>query len=237
MEIIKRDNVADAIYDALYQKIASGQWAEGDKIPNEFVLCEELGVSRVSVRSAIQRFVALGMLEVKRGDGTYVKNFSLQEYLQQAVPFIIRSEDRQDMIEFREALESKAVRMAVELHNEEEIEELIRLFHVSNDAFKRCDLAAYVALDMDFHRYLCAMSHNKILVTMWDAFVRPLSETVRYTASNVITSGVDVEDHHLLIALAIRERNVEKALHNLHIVLEGVLAPRMEGGLRPFPAE
>ncbi len=67
MEIIKRDNVADAIYDALYQKIASGQWAEGDKIPNEFVLCEELGVSRVSVRSAIQRFVALGMLEVKRG--------------------------------------------------------------------------------------------------------------------------------------------------------------------------
>ncbi len=226
MEIIKRDNVADAIYDTLYQKIASGEWPEGSKIPNEYVLCEELGVSRISVRSAVQRFVALGMLEVKRGDGTYVKNFSLQEYLQQAVPFIIRSEDRRDMTEFREALESKAVRMAVELHNEDEIEELIRLFHISNDAFKRRDLDSYVALDMDFHRYLCTMSHNKILVTMWDAFVRPLTETVRYTASNIITSGVDVEDNHLLIALAIRERNVEKALENLHIVLDGILSPR-----------
>lgn len=229
MESIKRDCVADAVYDVLYQKIASGEWPEESKIPNEFVLCEQLGVSRISVRSAIQRLVALGMLEVKRGDGTYVKHFSLQEYLQQAVPFIIKSEGRQDMIEFREALESKAVRIAIELHNEDEIDELIRLFRVSNDAFKRRDLDAYVALDMDFHRYLCTMSHNKILITMWDAFVRPLSETVRFTASNIIASGVDVEDNHLLIALAIRERNVERALENLHIVLDGVLSPRSGG--------
>lgn len=94
MDAIKSDSIADLTYSALYQKIASGEWAEGAKIPNEFVLCEELGVSRITVRSAIQRLVALGMLKVQRGDGTYVKRFSLQEYLQQAVPFIIQSENR-----------------------------------------------------------------------------------------------------------------------------------------------
>lgn len=221
--IKKSDSVTDAVYDALYQKIATEEWIVGTKIPNEFVLCEELGVSRISIRSAIQRLITLGMLEVKRGDGTYVKHFSLQEYLQQAVPFIIRSEDRSDMIEFREALESKAVRMAVDLHKDEEIEELIRLFHLSNNAFNRRDLASYVTLDMNFHRHLCTMSHNKILVTMWDAFVKPLSETVRDNALSIFTSGSEVEDNHLLIALAIRDRNVEEALKNLHIVLKGPL--------------
>lgn len=53
MDAIKSDSIADLTYSALYQKIASGEWAEGAKIPNEFVLCEELGVSRITVRSAI----------------------------------------------------------------------------------------------------------------------------------------------------------------------------------------
>lgn len=229
MDAIKSDSIADLTYSALYQKIASGEWAEGAKIPNEFVLCEELGVSRITVRSAIQRLVALGMLKVQRGDGTYVKRFSLQEYLQQAVPFIIQSENRQDIIEFREALESKAVRKAVELHNDKEIDELIHLFHVSNDAFHRRDLPSYVAFDMAFHRHLCAMSHNKILLTMWDAFVKPLSDTVRENVSGVLASEIDVEDNHLLIANAIRAEDVEEALKNLHIVLEGTAIARTAG--------
>ena len=230
MDAIKSDSIADLVYSALYQKIAGGEWPEGTKIPNEFVLCDELGVSRISVRSAIQRLVALGMLKVQRGDGTYVKKFSLQEYLQQAVPFIIQSEDHQDIIEFREALESKAVRKAIELHNDSEIDELIHLFHVSNDAFHRRDLPAYVAFDMAFHRHLCTMSHNKILVTMWDAFVKPLSDTVRQNVSGVMASDLEVEDNHLLIALAIREGNVEEALKNLHIVLDGTVIARAQDG-------
>ena len=109
----KAESVSEHVYGLLYEKILSGEWPVDSKIPNEFDLCDAFGASRISVRSAIQRLISMGMLEVKRGDGTYVKSFSLQNYLQQAVPFIVQSAERQEVAQFREALEAQACRLAI----------------------------------------------------------------------------------------------------------------------------
>ena len=74
----KAESVSEHVYGLLYEKILSGEWPVDSKIPNEFDLCDAFGASRISVRSAIQRLISMGMLEVKRGDGTYVKSFSLR---------------------------------------------------------------------------------------------------------------------------------------------------------------
>lgn len=140
----KAESVSEHVYGLLYEKILSGEWPVDSKIPNEFDLCDAFGASRISVRSAIQRLISMGMLEVKRGDGTYVKSFSLQNYLQQAVPFIVQSAERQEVAQFREALEAQACRLAIEIHNDAEIDELERLFHRSNEAFLAHDVAEYV---------------------------------------------------------------------------------------------
>ena len=218
----KAEGVSEHVYGLLYEKILSGEWPVDSKIPNEFDLCDAFGASRISVRSAIQRLISMGMLEVKRGDGTYVKSFSLQNYLQQAVPFIVQSAERQEVAQFREALEAQACRLAIEIHNDAEIDELERLFHRSNEAFLAHDVAEYVVRDMDYHRHLCKMSHNHILVTMWDAFVKPMSLSIKENVSPLLQFDAYVDDHHLHIAQAIRAGNIGEALRLLHIVLYGL---------------
>lgn len=219
----QRTAVATLAYNELYQKIASGEWKEGEKIPNEFDLCSSLGISRVSLRSAIQKLVALGMLEVRRGDGTYVKAFSLQDYLQQAVPFIIKSENYEELIQFREALESTAVRLIIEHYDLTEIAQLEDLFYKSNDAFLKHDVDRYVENDLMFHRHLCAISHNRILLIMWDAFVKPLSETIRANVTSVYRAESPVDDHHFLVIRAIQNKDEATALKHLHIILNGII--------------
>lgn len=218
---IKQEKVSDIVYEMMYDRILSGAWASGDKIPNEFELCDTFGASRISVRNAIQRLVSIGMLEVKRGDGTYVKTFSLQNYLQQAVPFMVKSEDRKEIAQFREALEAQSCRLAIEIHNDEEIDELERLFYISNEAFHAQDVAAYVTCDLNYHRHLCIMSHNKIIVTLWDAFVKPLSISIQKNVSPLLEMGTYVDDHHLYLAQAIRAKDIGQALTHLHCVLYG----------------
>ena len=124
--------------------------------------------------------------------------------------------------QFREALEAQACRLAIEIHNDAEIDELERLFHRSNEAFLAHDVAEYVVRDMDYHRHLCKMSHNHILVTMWDAFVKPMSLSIKENVSPLLQFDAYVDDHHLHIAQAIRAGNIGEALRLLHIVLYGL---------------
>ena len=72
MEPILRQRVEDIVYEKLLTNIRENVWKSGEKIPSENDLCTLLGVSRVSVRSAIQRLKALGLLEVKHGKGSFV---------------------------------------------------------------------------------------------------------------------------------------------------------------------
>lgn len=61
------------VTDWLRDRIISGQWPRDERIPSEFELMEQLQVSRGTLREAIKALSHVGMLEVLRGDGTYVR--------------------------------------------------------------------------------------------------------------------------------------------------------------------
>ena len=63
------DKTADRIYDMIKEKDA---FAPGDKLPNEIELSKILGVSRTTLREAVKILVTAGILEIKRGKGTFV---------------------------------------------------------------------------------------------------------------------------------------------------------------------
>ena len=70
---IVRDGVSDQVYSQLKENVAQGVWQPGEKIPSENQLVSLFGVSRASIRMAIQKMITLGLLESKVGDGTYVR--------------------------------------------------------------------------------------------------------------------------------------------------------------------
>ncbi len=70
----KQLTVTEQAAEYIKQHILSGQWPVGSKIPSENELCSEIGASRTSVRSALQRFIVLGVLESQHGRGTFVRS-------------------------------------------------------------------------------------------------------------------------------------------------------------------
>lgn len=68
----KKPSVTEQVMDYLRTQIESGEWKIGQLIPSEARLCETLGVSRSSVRTALSRFAALGILHSEQGRGSYL---------------------------------------------------------------------------------------------------------------------------------------------------------------------
>lgn len=74
---IKEKLLVEQVEEMLYKLIKEEPYPKGTKLPNEFKLGEHFGVSRSTVREAIRSLTSKGVLEVRRGSGTYVVNTML----------------------------------------------------------------------------------------------------------------------------------------------------------------
>jgi DNA-binding FadR family transcriptional regulator len=72
LEPINNESIVNGVLKRITDSIASGELKPGDKLPTEVEFIEKLGVGRNSVREAIKMLSAMGVLEVKRGNGTYI---------------------------------------------------------------------------------------------------------------------------------------------------------------------
>jgi GntR family transcriptional repressor for pyruvate dehydrogenase complex len=73
---LKTQSLRMQVYVKLKEKLLSGEWKSGEKLPSENELCKIFGVSRVTVRAAVQQLEILGLLEICHGGGTFVRDFS-----------------------------------------------------------------------------------------------------------------------------------------------------------------
>ena len=71
---MREKNVTNRVIAYVNENIQSGNWKVGDKLPSEHEICNTLDVSRISVRSALQHFIALGVLRSVQGKGTFLIN-------------------------------------------------------------------------------------------------------------------------------------------------------------------
>jgi DNA-binding FadR family transcriptional regulator len=74
LEPVPRSSAVEAVIDQMQRQLTSGTWSVGDRIPGEYDLSARLQVSRPAVREAIRALSHIGVLEVRRGDGTYVRS-------------------------------------------------------------------------------------------------------------------------------------------------------------------
>ena len=112
---IKTVNITDQVVEYLKENIESGKWNIGEKIPSENQMVMELGVSRSSIRSALQYLIGIGVLKSYQGKGTFLINTQVENW--DEAEYKITSEDCMDIckvLEFRKILEPGACVLAME---------------------------------------------------------------------------------------------------------------------------
>lgn len=206
--MISHTSVTEQLVQYFKDNINSGNWKVGEKIPSEHQLTETLGVSRASVRTAIQHFVGIGVLESKHGKGTYLLDDRVDESTGSEMK--ITSEDCRDIqkvLEFRRIVESEACYLASQKKTSELIEELQNCLEEMKKMKGRRE--EFVTADIRFHETICRATQNPILEK---SMLKVFEETrKRHHQMNEIFGYEDGIYYHTQILEAIRCGEAEHA--------------------------
>jgi GntR family transcriptional repressor for pyruvate dehydrogenase complex len=163
-----RQNLAVVVADTLKEMIHAGDVQPGDRLPNEAALCEHFGVSRITIREAIQMLRALGLVEPTRGRGTFVREPDPDALIRDLSYFAFDTAGPvNDLIEVRTLLERRSALSAAQHEPASErsmlreiIEEMRPLAHTPK---RSADMAALAELDTKFHVQIATLGGNLVL--------------------------------------------------------------------------
>jgi len=157
-----RETITAEITRKLLAFLLSGKVSPGERIPSERNLSETLGVGRSVVREALKSLTVLGLIEVRQGDGTYLKR-SDSELLPQAIEWglLLGAKRVTDLIEARHHLEVLLAGLAAERRQDAEIDEMRRCVATMKHT---SDPSEFVAADIAFHYAVAAAAGNQSLL-------------------------------------------------------------------------
>lgn len=170
---INRMTVVDEIVERLIGLIVDEGLKPGDQLLPERELMARLSVGRSSLREAIKTLCALGVLEVRRGLGTYV-GYGDTSILTKPLAWglFLSQSNVQQVIEARSVIEVALAGWAAERATEDEITSIGQLLDQMEAS--RTDMESYVDLDMKFHRAIADAAHNTMLSHVLNIFQRVL---------------------------------------------------------------
>jgi GntR family transcriptional repressor for pyruvate dehydrogenase complex len=207
-KVIKHTKVSDEIVNQIKSQISEGILKPGDRLAPERELVKEFGVSRPSLREALNTLVAMGFLETK-GKRTLIKSVA-SESVQNPLSLLIKTDTQKifDLIEVRKAMEASGAYLAAQRATEEDIKQLERIIGEMKKAFEGG--RSWEKQDADFHLGIAQATHNTIQTHMMSTIYDLLRESV----GKVFKDRSKVKkllDHHYRIFSAIKSHSPDKA--------------------------
>ena len=189
---INRSSVVQRVIDRLTEAIVSGELKPGDRIPTEMELAEQMGVARNSIREAVKILVYIGVLEIRRADGTFVCDGFSESLIDPMVyGIILNQQNEQELNELRTMIESGVMRLAIEKASDKELAELKEHLGVMKASMtqKNPNVDEVFEIDNKFHDMIADMGHNAMVLKI-NAITRVLTHSTRYySVKGMLESG------------------------------------------------
>ena len=202
---VKRSNVVEDIIENFKAAMISGEFKPGQRLPSESELSQRLGVGRSTLREAIKILVALGAVEVRRGDGTYVAEQVTPNIIDPLLFAVLtESRDAKDLFEFRLMIEIGYNKLAATNGDDADfarIEATIREMetYVTSGG---TDSAVLAQLDLKFHRAILEATKNPIVCKISDMLNAIFLESLKQANSTHVGVQTTLSRHrHMLSVL------------------------------------
>jgi DNA-binding FadR family transcriptional regulator len=175
---VARSSVVDAVSDRLRNEILAGRIAAGSRLPSERELSLALGVNRLTLRAALARLEAMGLVSTRHGSGTEVVSWRERAGLE-ALPMVLNSLHRDEpaffellgsLMEVRRVLVSESVALAAERHTEEDISAMRAIVAEQRD--KLGDPLAFARGDLALQRVIVRAARNVGFELILNSFTR-----------------------------------------------------------------
>jgi len=211
MEKIKRISVVDATVTYIKKQIVDGAIKPGEQLPSERTLQELLGVSRFTLREALARLSALGIVEITHGKGAFIAKEMNPSSLENVFFPLFANHNIQSLIDFFEArmlIESEAVRLCAKRRTKGDLENLKEILDRSEAALE--DPLLFGELDFLFHNKVSQVAGNVFIDKMMGCLNEYIKKYLLMLANNPENRKRSLVNHRSILE-KIEKKDVDNA--------------------------
>jgi GntR family transcriptional regulator, transcriptional repressor for pyruvate dehydrogenase complex len=204
--------ISETIVGQVRQLMRQGQLRPGDRLPAERDLCEQFGVSRVTVREALRMLESSGLVEIRVGarGGAFVTaptSDHIGDGLADMLSLSVIS--AADVTEVRMILEVGIVPLLVERATEEDLDDLERICQAARDALRSGDYT--MDMSAEFHVRIARATHNHALALLVESFRGPILMSLEEAKATAPEMGILGTQEHEQFVAAVRKRDARQA--------------------------
>ena len=206
------------IAEQLTELIAQRRFQPGDKLPSEPELAEELKVSRTTLREALRILSTRGLVEARRGIGTFVTQSKSVHADYDVLKIQNTNVTAKELYEMRLMFEPQAAYYACLRASEEEMATIFRYGELDEQMILRRD-PLWDESEQQFHNSIASATHNQFITALLPVFNRAIHQGIMLANESPQVSEMTLRDHRVLMQY-LRDRNPEgaKAAMYLHII-------------------
>lgn len=209
-------SVVDQVMDGIISEIIEGRLAPGDQLPTEMELCRQFGAGRNSVREAVKKLQAYGIVYIRRADGTFVSESYNQKMLDPMLySIILQKRSWREFVELRSVIDIGTLNIIIQREDiaaflpdlYRNFGELSAELHSTSPSVDRV-----LELDSRFHTRIAAAAQNPMLETITEYITRLTLPSRLETTRKVIQDG-DIErfvDLHRQLLTVIERRQASE---------------------------
>jgi len=209
---IKAKKIYEEIVEQIRGMITRGELKPGNKLPPERDMAEFLGVSRASVREALTALETIGILDIRPGEGTFVKRTSDSETFGSLTLLLsVEQTPEVQMMEVRRILETESAALAAKRATDADLQKIEESLLVMKTAETISDA---VDADVRFHFAIAEATKNSVLLRIMNTVADLMHHTFRQDRENLYANpelGARVLSEHEAILKALQARNSDEA--------------------------
>ena len=205
------EQVADTILSMI---TVEKRFLPGGKLPNENELSQEMKISRTTLREAIRILVTAGVLEIKRGKGTFVREDMPQEHSEGLLPLTSAKVKIRDLYEMRLIFEPEAAYYAALRASDTEIKRILHLADTIEEKIKKGEDRTEV--EQAFHKSIAKATHNEFMKRLMPVIYEGINKGVRLSKEYEMVVQDTLNDHKMLVDF-LKARNAEGGRNAMRI--------------------
>lgn len=230
MKSIEKVSIIDSVVSNIKELIISKEVAIGEKLPTEREICEQLNVSRSTVREAYRVLQAMGFVKIKHGKGAFVAK-NEEDELNNVLNWFSENEiEIADLMEVRMAMEPLAIKLAIKRSTDKELDQLVKnlkkIQENFNEATEAGDILKLEILDNAFHNSIIMATRNKLLNSIYEKVSRAIME-YRVKIFSIKQNTKNAYHAHEKIIDAISKKDINQAVISMSAHVDEALIDAM----------
>ncbi|MDN5348212.1 MAG: GntR family transcriptional regulator, transcriptional repressor for pyruvate dehydrogenase complex [Clostridia bacterium] len=205
---IRLRKIADEIIAQIEEQVIEGYLRPGSRLPSERELAETLGVSRGAVREALTALEMMGIVDVKSGEGTFIRETTNDSKIQALSLILLLEKDAfRDILEVRKILEVACAELAAQKASLEQLDKIARCLEEMKQELEQGKFS--LGPDMQFHYCIAEASGNSLLLRLMNTISGNVRLVLRRTWPRRFTSleeGMVIFNEHRKILEALFSR-------------------------------